>query len=414
MADLAELTLHDIEVSAPKRTWQEAEATDARAGSGPGARLSSTENAPQRFVFTGSGAEYFRIWVVNLLLTILTLGIYSAWAKVRRMQYFYRNTRVAGAIFDYHGNPKAILKGRAIALGLLLAYKVASGMSPLAALPFALLFCAIMPFLLARSFRFKLINSSYRGLRFRFAGSVADAYRALSLLPIMLAIVGFVLWSVLTSFSRNPGVGTVVVMLLAVVIVLAMIPLAHFQLKRYQHDKAYFGQTPIFFHAGVGDFFKIYGRAVGCLFLGGVSAKAFALMTGKIFLLLQATAFGWLFTMLYAPLSAYASYLFVSPYIQSRIQNLVWNQTELGMNRFESTVSARHLLWIHASNVFLIVLTLGLYKPFGAIRLLKYRVESMCLLPESDLESFLTDQAGDNAGALGQEAGDVFDMDIAL
>ncbi|MES2935280.1 MAG: DUF898 family protein, partial [Pseudomonadota bacterium] len=69
-----------------------------------------------RFSFTGTGAEYFRIWVVNLLLTILSLGVYSAWAKVRRLQYFYRNTRVADASFDYHGNPKAILKGRLLAL----------------------------------------------------------------------------------------------------------------------------------------------------------------------------------------------------------------------------------------------------------------------------------------------------------
>ena len=26
--------------------------------------------------FTGSAAEYFRIWIVNLLLTIVTLGIF--------------------------------------------------------------------------------------------------------------------------------------------------------------------------------------------------------------------------------------------------------------------------------------------------------------------------------------------------
>lgn len=48
----------------------------------------------QRFSFTGTGSEYFRIWIVNLLLSIVTLGIYSAWAKVRRMKYFYRNTRL--------------------------------------------------------------------------------------------------------------------------------------------------------------------------------------------------------------------------------------------------------------------------------------------------------------------------------
>ena len=60
--------------------------------------------------FLGTGSEYFRIWIVNLLLTIVTLGIYSAWAKVRRLKYMYRNTQIAGSSFDYHGSPIAILK----------------------------------------------------------------------------------------------------------------------------------------------------------------------------------------------------------------------------------------------------------------------------------------------------------------
>src|SRR5258707_6333866 len=42
--------------------------------------------------FTGRAGEYFRIWIVNICLSIVTLGIYSAWAKVRRKRYFYGNT----------------------------------------------------------------------------------------------------------------------------------------------------------------------------------------------------------------------------------------------------------------------------------------------------------------------------------
>jgi hypothetical protein len=50
----------------------------------------------RNFVFNGTGKEYFRIWIVNLCLTIATAGIYSAWAKVRRLQYFHRNTALEG------------------------------------------------------------------------------------------------------------------------------------------------------------------------------------------------------------------------------------------------------------------------------------------------------------------------------
>ena len=79
----------------------------------------------EAFSFTGSGSEYFRIWIVNLILSVVTLGIYSAWAKVRRLEYLYRNTRVAGASFDYHGRPLAILKGRIIAVLLFGGYTAA-------------------------------------------------------------------------------------------------------------------------------------------------------------------------------------------------------------------------------------------------------------------------------------------------
>jgi len=44
----------------------------------------------KQFYFTGKGGEYFRIWIVNICLTILTLGIYSAWATVRTRRYFIR------------------------------------------------------------------------------------------------------------------------------------------------------------------------------------------------------------------------------------------------------------------------------------------------------------------------------------
>jgi uncharacterized membrane protein YjgN (DUF898 family) len=38
------------------------------------------------FEFRATGSEYFRIWIVNLLLTLVTLGVYSPWAKVRRLR----------------------------------------------------------------------------------------------------------------------------------------------------------------------------------------------------------------------------------------------------------------------------------------------------------------------------------------
>ena len=72
--------------------------------------------------FTAHAGEYFRIWIVNLALTIVTLGIYSAWAKVRKRRYFYGHTRIDGEAFEYRANPLAILKGRLIAVAAIAVF----------------------------------------------------------------------------------------------------------------------------------------------------------------------------------------------------------------------------------------------------------------------------------------------------
>lgn len=367
-----------------------------------------------QFEFTGTGGEYFRIWVVNLLLTVLTLGVYSAWAKVRRMQYIYRNTRVDGSTFDYHGNARSILKGRILALVLVVAYKVAFEVSIVAAVIVGGIMVALVPWLLARSFRFKAYNSSYRGLRFRFSGTAADAYRTLSLFPVLAVFVAFYAWNVWVSGLAGLTTKSILLGMLLLVVVAGTVPLAHYLLKKYQHNNAYFGQTPVFYDGQPVEFFKIYGKAIGFLILGLFSAGVFSVLTGGLYEYFKSTAFGWLFALLYGVLSAYAFYLFVTPYLQSRVQNEVWNHTEIAGNRFVSTASARQLLFIHTSNLLLITVTCGLYKPFAAMRLLKYRIESLSLAPDGSLEEFLCDHAGENAGAIGQEAGDLFDIEIAL
>ncbi|HEY3984739.1 DUF898 family protein, partial [Cedecea sp.] len=81
----------------------------------------NTSQSPglHRIKFHGAGGEYFSIWLVNMLLTCLTLGIYSAWATVRSRRYFYGNTELDGDRFDYHAKPVQILIGRLLVIGLI-------------------------------------------------------------------------------------------------------------------------------------------------------------------------------------------------------------------------------------------------------------------------------------------------------
>ncbi len=339
------------------------------------------------FVFSGKGAEYFSIWIVNVALTIITLGIYSAWAKVRKLQYLYRNTSLAGSSFDYHGNPMAILKGRLIAFGALVGSQLSLQFAPMIGIALLILLGIIFPWMIKRSLQFKLFNSSYRGLRFGFDGDTGGAYRVFLGLTVAASFIGF-LW-----------------------------PYTHQQIKKYQHDNSRYGQTKFSFSATAKQYYKIYMIAgllgLIALFLIGV------LVGGAIFQGMMSTQpgprspFAAILPIIFVFLFFAVYQIIVGPFIQARLQNVVWNNTQLGEHIFVSNVSARKLFAITFTNFILIILTLGLYKPFATIRLLRYRLETMAFVPHGSLEDFLAGQAQQQS-ATGEETAEMFDVDISF
>ncbi len=136
-------------------------------------------------IFKGKTAEYFGIWIVNLLLTIVTLGIYSAWAKVRRKKYFYHNTLIENVGFDYHAKPISILKGRIIAFAFFMGYSFSANISPVLPIAFMLILFIFLPWLVVRGSIFNARNSSHRGLRFDFVGTLGQAAKVFILLPLL-------------------------------------------------------------------------------------------------------------------------------------------------------------------------------------------------------------------------------------
>ena len=78
----------------------------------------------KRIQFKGTGTEYFKIWIVNVLLCIVTIGIYYPWAKVRTRRYFYANTEYADRYFDYHATGKQLFFGYLIGVLILLAMQI--------------------------------------------------------------------------------------------------------------------------------------------------------------------------------------------------------------------------------------------------------------------------------------------------
>lgn len=348
------------------------------------------------FAFTGSGGGYFRIWIVNLALTILTLGIYSAWAKVRRLQYFYRNTSLMGHGFDYHGDPVAILKGRLIGVALLIAYNGAFMISIWLGLLILVMLLGVFPWLIKCSIAFRLRYSSYRGLRFRFAGSTKEAYKV------------FLAWP-LAAYA-TAGV---------------LMPMAHQRIKQYQHTNSQYGTASFGFEGKPSDFYIVYFKMIGMLFgllalllipiiaigvLGATTSDMFAGFNSK-----DPEKISQLMSIIFLGIMVFylAVFMLVGPWFAARIQNLVWSRTALGPHRFDSHVRARDLFVIYLTNFFLIVITLGLFKPFADVRLARYRLSHMALHAQSGLEEFLAHEQ-QVVSALGEETADVFDVDISF
>ena len=345
---------------------------------------------PQRLFFTGSGGEYFKIWIVNLLLTVVTFGIYSAWAKVRRLEYFYRYTRLAGASFDYHGKPLAILKGRILGAMLFGGYYAAGLASPEAGVAAFIALLLVLPFFIVRALRFRLYNSSYRGLRFRFAGGTGESYRV---------FLGLGLASLLTLFT--------------------LVPFWVHRQKRYVHANSLYGRTRFTFEAPVAGFYRIYLKA----FAAGVGMLAFIAVL-MVVIIGTAVFAGAKPESPALSAAAVMAAIVVGPvyllgllgiwsYLQARVQNLVWNSTQLGPHRFGCELKARSLMMITVTNLLGIVFTLGLYKPFAEVRVMKYLASAFTLIPAASLDEFLAGEQ-QHLAAVGDEAVEMFDVDLAF
>lgn len=330
---------------------------------------------PQRVKFHASGSEYFRIWIVNLLLTIATLGIYSAWAKVRRNQYMYSCTELAGASFEYHGKPLAILKGRIIALVLIGGYNLAFQFSPVAGVIMMLLLGAVMPFLVWNSLKFRLFYTSYRGIRFGFGGSLKAAYFHFLLLPILY-----------------------------VVSLTLALPFVHQRIKRFQHTESRYGAQHFSFDATVGAFYKRYLILLTLMLAGGMVFGILGAIVGAALGTMGAfVAMG----------IAYLWFALLIPVFMNMIQNLVWNHTSLGEHRFSSDMEWGKVALLSVTNVLGILCTLGLFTPFAIVRWTRYHLESISLLPAGSLDEFAAG-ADDAVGATGVGATDMLDFDLSI
>jgi uncharacterized membrane protein YjgN (DUF898 family) len=314
----------------------------------------SPDGPEHRPLFHGSGGALFGIYVVNALLTLVTVGIYYFWARVRVRRYLASQTEFEGDRFAYHGTGKELLIGTAKA-GLLFAlpfallnvvpwlepgWWVASG----ALVAGYALFAVLIPLAIVGARRYRLSRTSWRGIRFSFRGPALEFVKLFVKGGLLTVVTLGLYYPVFT---------------------------AHRQAFLVSHS--YFGTRRFAFDGRARELFRIYALA---------------------FLL-------WLPTL--------GLYYF---WFQARKQRYLWNHTAFDAARFRSTVTGGRLLALQLVNALLLVLTLGVAWPWVTARNVRFAFQYLSLVGALDVAGI--QQQAQAASATGEGLAGFLDTGLEL
>lgn len=328
--------------------------------------------------FRGNFPEYFRIWIVNTILTVVTLGIYGAWAKVRNRRYIYSNTEFAGERFDFIADPRKILIGNIIIITLALAYLFGSHVSLVIPGLTLLLIGILYPYFLWKSLRFRVRYTTYRNIGFSFHGSLGEAYLL------------YLVFNLLNPFCLG-----------------LLTPYIHFRRQMYFYNNLRWGDQAFRFHGEVGFFWKLFLKVIllifGYFILMGVM---FAGMTvsGNIGVSLI------IFILFY--LMIIAGSVGLATYTSVRILNYVLSNSQLGEFRFNPEYRVREYFSIRVMNTIGVSVSLGLLTPWAEIRRFRYLLENIYVQAEETQLEAITAELQSREGALGESAADIFDFEM--
>jgi len=374
------------------------------------------------FEFRGDTYEWLGIWIVNLFLSIITFGIYSAWAKVRMRKYFYQNTWVAGRNFDYHATGLQIFIGRVIVIVGLTIYSFLANTGPVMAVVMPLILLAVLPWLLVKALRFNAVMSSWSNVRFGFDGRAVRAFLVFILpyLGLYFLIFGGILAVALVAEFSDENL--VVVALPTLIVVAGAVLLWPFIIRlqhRFVLGNHRLGTAPFAFSSTIGPFYLAFLAMMAWIFACLVvatmifGAAAYAFISGieagnepepaqVIFLIIGLYAF--LFIALIPADAIYKAF----------IRNVLFNGTTLdNKHRLQSDMQPLRYAWILFSNAIAVLLSLGLMLPWAHIREARYSAQHTRLLPGGSLDDFLGELAA-RATALGDAYADLEGIDIGL
>lgn len=320
----------------------------------PSPTTAGTEQT-RRLSFHGTGGSLFGIQIINVLLTIVTLGIYSFWGKVKVRKYLLSETEFEGDRFAYHGTGRELLNGSlkaSLVFGLPIGFlnvlpSLLDAGTLVKVVASLLIYCILMvfvPFAMAGTRRYRLSRSSWRGIRFSFRGNVLEF--------IKLFIGGSLLSLITLGFYY---------------------PIFETRRHAFMVSHSYFGNQKFTFDGHGRDLLWSYAVAV-----------PLSLITLGIY---------WFWFL-------------------AKKQRYLMEHTSFATARFYSTVTGDKLLLLNLGNLLLLLVTLGLAFPWVLVRNMRFNFSYFSLNGPLDVTAI--QQEAQAASATGEELAGFLDLDFDL
>jgi uncharacterized membrane protein YjgN (DUF898 family) len=308
--------------------------------------------------YHGTGGALFGLTFVNALLTVITLGFYSAWAKNKVREFHWSHTELDGDRFAYHGTGGELFSGYLKATGILLVLGLAVGAAQSAVggenAAFLPMFSIMLAFYIGlfvlvslainSARRYRLSRTSWRGIRFSFTGDGGDFLKLMTR-GTLLSIVTLSLYG---PHFRN-------------------------QLRGFFVENVRFGSEPFMYDGHPEPLFREYVKA--------------------LLLTIPTIGIYWFW---------YAAFK----------HRHFWNHTAMRGARFQSTVTGEKLIALHVGNLFLVLFTLGLGAPWAIIRMHSFWSRNLTLVGTVDWASI--HQRAQQSRVIGEGLADSLDVDIGI
>lgn len=359
--------------------------------------------ASGRLAFHGDGATLFSLYVVNLFLTLVTLGVYYFWARTRIRTYLLSEIEFEGDRFAWHGTGKELSLGfLQVAVLFLVLYAVSAGIRfgwhhPAAesVLRFggSIIGLFLVPIAMVGARRYRLSRASWRGIRFSFRG------RGREFLRIFI-----------------PGT------LLSVITLGLYYPLFLNNLRRYLVGRSFFGATPFVYDGRGKDLFWRFLLALMLVIAGITGLGGLLFHTLRTFSGVTSAPMGFagrrdLLTphaVQFLGIAAGLAILFVLIlgliwfWYAAYRNRYYWGHTSFAGVHFRSTVTALRLMGLTLTNLLLLLVTLGLALPWVLARNLRFVFTNVSL--EGPVDFGAIQQEAQEASAAGGALGDVLDI----